>query len=132
MTLSTLFPIVTGWTMKCFFFLLAHQFKILKISLNFHGKNMPTTYPKVANFFNEINHKFCKHNAKHHVLAQVGRGHVRREMGKNERTEGQKSLHTTGGTTGYLCLAKLLTLNELCISAGKFVLRVVKIISSDV
>jgi len=70
--------------------------------------------------------------SKHQVLAQVGRGHVRREMGKSERVEGQKSLHTAGGTTGYLCLATLLTLNELCISAARFVLHVVKIISSDI
>jgi hypothetical protein len=35
--------------------------------------------------------------SKHEVLAQVGRGHVWREMGKSERVEGQKSLHTDSG-----------------------------------
>ena len=47
-------------------------------------------------------------------------------MGKSERVEGQISLHTTG----YLCLATLLSLNELCISAARFDSHVVKTISS--
>ena len=70
--------------------------------------------------------------SNHQVLTQVGRCHVRRGMGNSKRAEGQKSLQTMGGTTGYLCLATLLTLHELCISAASFVLDVVKTISSDV
>jgi hypothetical protein len=70
--------------------------------------------------------------SKHQVLAQLGRGHVRREMGKSERVEGQISLHTTSDTTGYLCLATLLSLNELYISAARFDSHVVQKISSDI
>jgi hypothetical protein len=73
MTPSALFPMINGWTMKWFFLLLADQFKILKISLNFHEKNTPTTQPKVANFFIEIKHNFCKHNAKQSFQASSSR-----------------------------------------------------------
>jgi len=34
--------------------------KYPEISLNFRGSKRPTTRMKLANFFTEINHKFCK------------------------------------------------------------------------
>ena len=63
---------------------------------------------KVVNFFTEINHKFCKHNArvsKYRVTAQLWSGHVRSDLGKSERFEEQQSLYTVGGPAGYLCSA---------------------------
>jgi len=43
--------------------------------------------------------------SKYRVLAQLGTCHIRRDIGKSERVEGQKSLYTAGGPTGYTCSA---------------------------
>jgi hypothetical protein len=40
--------------------------------------------------------------SKYQVVAQLGSCHVRRDMGKSERVGGQDSLHTTGGSSGFL------------------------------
>jgi len=97
---------------------------------------MPTTELKVANFFTEINHKFCKHNTKQfpnikslHRLEEVMSG------GRWVKARGLKDRNPFTQQVvqeGYLCLATLLTLNELCISAARFVLHVVKKISSNI
>jgi len=39
--------------------------------------------------------------SKYRVFAQLWNGHVRSDIGKSERVEGQESLHTAGGPTGY-------------------------------
>jgi len=38
--------------------------------------------------------------SKHKDLAQLCSGHVRRDMGKSERAEGQESLHTAWVAAG--------------------------------
>jgi hypothetical protein len=43
--------------------------------------------------------------SKRQVLAQVGRSDVRRDIGRSEMVEGQESLHTAAGPTGYICSA---------------------------
>jgi hypothetical protein len=60
----------------------------------------------VLNFFTEINCEVCKHNAKQDFQIsspQTGLKfcHVRRDMGKSERVEGQECLHSADGPTGY-------------------------------
>jgi len=42
--------------------------------------------------------------SKHQVLSRLN-CHVRRDVGKSERVEGQESLHTAASPTGYLCSA---------------------------
>jgi hypothetical protein len=42
--------------------------------------------------------------SKYRVLAQLGICHIRRDMGKSERVEGQKSLYTAGSPIGYIYL----------------------------
>ena len=104
-----------GRTTKVFYIRWLTKLKILKISLNFRGKKTPTSQPKGANFFTKINHKFCKHSAKqnpkHQVLAHLWSGHVRRDMGKSARFEGQESLHIASSPTDYLFSATVYQMN---------------------
>jgi len=46
-----------------------------------------------------------KRISKYQVLALLGNGQVRTDMGKSESVEGQDTLHTMDGPTSYLCSA---------------------------
>jgi len=73
------------------------------------GEKRPKYNQKVADFFLEIAHKFCKHNTKHNFKTSSPRTdlhcHVRGDTGNSKRAEEHESLHTTGGPTCYLCSA---------------------------
>jgi len=98
------FPIVIGRTTG-FYFRQLTNLKFSDISFNFRGRKTPTTWVKVDNFFTEINHKFCKHNAEQNFqfrfLAQLWSCHVPKVMGKTEKADETESLQTAGGPTGY-------------------------------
>jgi hypothetical protein len=55
---------VIGRTTKEFYFRRLANLKFSKIRLNFRGSKTPTTIPKFANLFTELNHTVCKHNAE--------------------------------------------------------------------
>ena len=102
-----------------FFLLLADHFKILKISLNFHEKNTPTTQPKVANSFTKIKHKFCKHNAKQfpsikfsHRLEEVTLG------GKWVKARGLKDRYPFTQQVTYVWLHYCLLMNYVSVQLG--------------
>jgi hypothetical protein len=61
---SNSFPLVIGRITKGFYFRRLNNLKFSKISLNFRGSKTPTTVPKFANLFTEINRTVCKHNAE--------------------------------------------------------------------
>jgi hypothetical protein len=106
-TPPTLFPI--GLKTRVFSFCWMINLKILRNKLKFTWEEKTHNITESVYFFIEINHKLCKHNAQENFQIPSPRTtlhcHVRGDMSKSERVEGQKSLHTAGGSTGYLCSA---------------------------
>jgi len=113
-TPTPLFPV--GQTMTVFYSLWLINLKILRNKLKIPWEENAHNIIEGPYFFIEINHKFCKHNAKENFQLSSPRTtlhyHVRRDVRKSERVEGQKSLHTAGGSTGYLCSA---TVRPICL-----------------
>ena len=106
-TPPTLFPV--GRTTRVFYFLWLTNLKILRNKLKFPWEENTHNINEGAYFFIEINHKFCKHNNKENFQIssplKILNCHVRKDVDKSGRVEGQKSLYTAGGSKGHLCSA---------------------------
>jgi hypothetical protein len=89
-----------------FYFLWLTNLKILRNKLKIPWDENAHNITEGAYFFIEINQKFSKQNAKRNFQISSSRTsllcHDWRDVCKSERSEGQKSLHTEGDSTGYL------------------------------